>query len=182
MRPARRSWWSCREAIRSRIRWTAVRTIGTDRLRKKRLRVSNRKHSQQDSVDQAEDRGIGANPERERQNRDGGKPAIAPEHAERLTQVGAEIVEMMEPPAPAALLFRTVDAAEFGPRPALRHSRGTPCRARDHRHTRPDGSAAPPPSPVSNRRRLNSFMASRAGRRECPRPGRKSGSTPSSRP
>ena len=122
MRPAPRSWWSCRAAIRSTGTGAAVRTIRTDRLQKEEAPgVSNRKHSQEDGVDQSEDRGIGANRERERQNRHGRKPAIAPEHAERLTQVGAEIVEMMEPPAPAALLFRPFDTAELGPRPALGH-------------------------------------------------------------
>ncbi len=42
---------------------------------------------QQDRVDQAEDRGIGANPERQREQRDGGESAIRPKRSQSVANV-----------------------------------------------------------------------------------------------
>jgi hypothetical protein len=52
--------------------------------------------TQQDAVDNREDRGVRPDPERERQQRDRRRCGSAPEHAQGITQVPPQIVQPHE--------------------------------------------------------------------------------------
>ena len=94
------------------------------------LRRAERKPRKQDAVDQAEDGGVGADPERERQDRDRRVPRIASQGAYGVAHVLNEGIDRVHVPRVAAPLLRLLDAAEaaqdgapgLGPIESTRHA------------------------------------------------------------
>ena len=67
--------------------------LAVDPHLKQLLRMGHRQRLQHDGVDQTEDRRIGANAERERKNRDGGKPGTGAQRSNGVTNVLESRVE-----------------------------------------------------------------------------------------
>ena len=84
---------------------------------KEPLRILDRERLHQHRVDQAEDGGIGANPESQGQNRHRGQCRRPAEETQRVAHVSAELVDQAQAQHLAAFLFARLDAAEFRPRP-----------------------------------------------------------------
>ena len=80
------------------------------------LRIVDRQRLDQHGVDQAEDRGVGADPEPERQQghqRERRRPAQQPE---RVADVAAQLVDQPQADGVAAFLLARANAAELGER------------------------------------------------------------------
>ena len=73
----------------------------------------DRERLHQDEIDQTEDRGVGADPERERQQRDDGKRRRAAKQAERVGDVAAQLVQPTQSEGVAAMRLVRLDAAEI---------------------------------------------------------------------
>ena len=59
-------------------------------------------------------------PERERSNRNEGKPRTPDQHAQRIAEVGSQLVEPSRAPRRPAVLFSRRKIAQFGSRPSYR--------------------------------------------------------------
>ena len=82
-------------AVVRELRWRAGRSGALWRTGQRNhdpIRVGQRRRLQEDRVDDGEDRGIGANPEREGRDRGGGEAAVLKEHPERMFQVAQQVV------------------------------------------------------------------------------------------
>ena len=74
--------------------------------------LSHRQHAQEGGVDQAEDSGVGADSEREAENRDGGEAGALAHRTECIAQVQCHGFDQGKgPPVPIVFLHR-VDASE----------------------------------------------------------------------
>jgi len=68
---------------------------------------------EQDAFGEGEDDGVGSDAEGERGNGDGGETGAAAEHADRVAEVGAKLVEETEAEGGADVLFVGLDGAEL---------------------------------------------------------------------
>ena len=91
------------------------------------LRVVDRQRLDQHGVDQAEDRGVGADPEPERQQGHQRERRRPPQQPECVADVAAQLVDQPQADGVAAFLLARVNAAELGERtPASLLFRDTP--------------------------------------------------------
>ncbi len=84
------------------------------------MRIPHRQPPQHQRIDQAEDCGVGANPERQGQDDDEREAGIPDERAEAVAHVPANLVEPAAVTIGADLFPHLFDAAELEPRQAPR--------------------------------------------------------------
>ena len=80
------------------------------------LRVRNRQCTHHDGIQEAIDRGIGSDAERERQQCRQREPRRFFERSNRKRQVASQIFDEMDPSRVASLFLREADRSEFAPR------------------------------------------------------------------
>ena len=93
------------------------------------IRLAHRQRAQQQAVDEAEERGVGADAERKRERDDGGERRALPQPAERVAQVLGDDVHHGQAAVLAVRLAEPVGPAEFQERLAPRLGRGEPAPA-----------------------------------------------------
>ncbi len=86
--------------------------LGAVRDENQFVRIVHRHRPQHDRFEQAEDRGVRADAERERQDDDRGEPGIAPERAQRVAHVLVDLFQSRPRPHRARRFFRQRDVAE----------------------------------------------------------------------
>ncbi len=109
------------ELLKAGIGWRAAAaaragSFGENELR----RCLDRQHAQQHRVDQAEDGGVGADPQREGQDGDGGESRIVAQHARGIAQVLQQVFDGGPAPSLARDLPPEGGAAELQVRRAVR--------------------------------------------------------------
>ena len=75
-------------------------------------RIPDRQHPEQHRVDQAEDRGVGADTKGQRDHGDDGKAGAPPEHTEPVSQVSPQIVNDAESARIPTFFLDQLDASE----------------------------------------------------------------------
>ena len=75
-------------------------------------RIPDRQHPEQHRVDQAEDRGVGADTKGQRDHGDDGKAGAPPEHTEPVSQVSPQIVNDAESARVPTFFLDQLDASE----------------------------------------------------------------------
>ena len=84
------------------------------------LRVAHRQRAQHQRVDQAEDRGVGADAQRQREHDDQREPAIPGEHPDGVADVAPDLVEPAAVPRGADAFLGLLDAAKLEQREPAR--------------------------------------------------------------
>ena len=79
-------------------------------------RISKRQRPEQHSIHHAEDRGIRADAESEREDGDGGEARILAQYAQAVTKIHEEVFDGWPAPDGAAVLFRQSDIAKLAAR------------------------------------------------------------------
>src|SRR6476660_10323384 len=92
----------------------------------KLLRFFDRQHPQHDRVDKTEDRGVGADSQGERKNRDGRYDRSAAQNAEAVADVLEQRFDEAYPTGIAVFFLDLIHSAEFQPRAALCFCRPEP--------------------------------------------------------
>ena len=90
------------------------------------LGIVNRQRPEQETVDDGEDRRVGADTERERRDDHDGERALPGEEPERVTDVAADVVEERAVTSGADPFLHLLDAADLDQREAPRLGGGNP--------------------------------------------------------
>ena len=78
-----------------------------------RSAIRKRKRTKKNAVDQAEDGGIGADPEPERDDRDGGKAFMLQEHSNAVTHVLKQTLQIIAGPELSDFFLQLLNATQF---------------------------------------------------------------------
>ena len=101
------------DPLEERVRNVLLFASSREQVERRQLAgILDWQHSQKDGIGKTEDGGVGANPERERGDRNRREPGRSAQHPKRVSQVAPRIVYPAERTRIAVVLFRLLYTAE----------------------------------------------------------------------